>query len=171
MQQLLESGRLRIPEYANPSLILMLYGAAWCLAFGFSFIALGISTWTLWIALQLSVYFLVLEIGGARRNALIGAAVVGFFPTCFTLAPTFMSDVPFLAAQTASMLFFARGRATRSLPFAQLVSRVSVKSGVARPVSPTGRSKRSGPRNSRVKGASPVGDTTPLYRRCPPAPA
>jgi hypothetical protein len=35
--------------------------------------------------------------------------VVGFFPTCFTLAPTFMSDVPFLAAQTASMLFFVRG--------------------------------------------------------------
>jgi 4-amino-4-deoxy-L-arabinose transferase-like glycosyltransferase len=35
--------------------------------------------------------------------------VVAFFPTCFALAPTFMSDVPFLAAEAASMLCFVRG--------------------------------------------------------------
>jgi hypothetical protein len=64
VQQLIESGRLRIPEYANPSLVLMLHGAAWCRPFGFSFTTLSISTWALWIALQLSVYFLILEIGG-----------------------------------------------------------------------------------------------------------
>ena len=109
VQQLIESGRLRLPEYANPSLVLMLYGAIWCLPFGFSFVTLGMSTWTLWVVLQLSVYHLVLELGGSRRNALVAAAVVAFFPTCFALAPTFMSDVPFLAAETASMLFFVRG--------------------------------------------------------------
>src|SRR5262245_45869872 len=109
VQQLIESGRLRLPEYANPSLVLMLYGAVWCLPFGFSFVTLGISTWTLWVGLQLCVYFLVLELGGQRRNALVAAAVVAFFPTCFALAPTFMSDVPFLAAETAAMLFFVRG--------------------------------------------------------------
>jgi Dolichyl-phosphate-mannose-protein mannosyltransferase len=125
VQQLIESGQLRIPEYANPSLVLMLYGLAWCLPFGFSFITLGISTWTLWIALQLGVYFLVLEIGGPRRNALIGAAVVAVFPTCFALAPTFMSDVPFLAAESWSMLFFVRGlnrRDDRGIWFAALLA-------------------------------------------------
>jgi hypothetical protein len=109
VQQLIESGRLRLPEYGSPSLVLMLYGAIWCLPFGFSFVTLGISTWTLWVVLQLSVYHLVLELGGSRRNALVAVAVVAFFPTCFALAPTFMSDVPFLAAETASMLFFVRG--------------------------------------------------------------
>jgi hypothetical protein len=109
VQQLIETGQLRIPEYSNPSLVLMLYGVAWCLPFGFSFVTLGISTWTLWIALQVGTYLLVLELGGSRRNALTAAAVVAFFPTCFALAPTFMSDVPFLAAETWSVLFFVRG--------------------------------------------------------------
>src|SRR5262245_28916217 len=78
VQQLVETGRLRIPEYANPSIVLMLYGTAWCLPFGFSFVTLGISTWTLWMALQAGAYLLVLEMGGARWNALVGTAVVAF---------------------------------------------------------------------------------------------
>jgi hypothetical protein len=61
------------------------------------------------MALQAGAYLLVLEMGGSRRNALIGAAVVAFFPTCFALAPTFMTDVPFLTAETWALLFFVRG--------------------------------------------------------------
>src|SRR4029450_537898 len=73
VQQLIETGQLRIPEYSSPSLVLMLYGTAWCLPFGFSFVTLGISTWTLWMALQAGTYLLVLETGRESRSALLCA--------------------------------------------------------------------------------------------------
>jgi hypothetical protein len=116
VQHLIDTGTLRIPEYSNPALVHMLYGAVWSLLFGFSFITLGLSTWTLWIALQLGVYALILELGGTRRNALIGAAITGLFPTCFGLASSFMTDVPFLAAETWSTLWFVRALQRRTEP-------------------------------------------------------
>ena len=114
VQQLIETGALRIPEYSNPAFVHFLYGAAWCLPFGFSFITLGLSTWALWIALQLGMYCLVLELGGSRRNALIGLSIVAVFPACFGLASSFMTDVPFLAAETWSTLVFVRAVDRRS---------------------------------------------------------
>jgi hypothetical protein len=116
VQQLVDTGTLKIPEYSNPALVHMLYGAVWCLPFGFSFVTLGLSTWTLWIALQLGVYGLILELGGTRRNALVGAAISAFFPTCFGLAASFMTDVPFLAAETWSTFFFVRALQQRREP-------------------------------------------------------
>jgi hypothetical protein len=108
VQRLLESGELLVPEYSNPSLVLMLYGAVVCLPFGFSFIALGASTWLLWIALQVILYLLVRELGGSRRNAWGAALAIAMYPTCLMLAPTFMTEVPFLTAETAAALIFVR---------------------------------------------------------------
>src|SRR5829696_2524053 len=62
VQHLLETGELRFPEYsANPNLLQILWGAAFCLPFGFSFTALRISTWALAVTSLWALYLLLRE--------------------------------------------------------------------------------------------------------------
>ncbi len=109
VRHLLETGELAVTEYStSPQLAQTLWGALFCLPFGFSFTALRISTWTLWVSLLWAVYLLTRELGGGRRNALAGAAAVAVNPTGFVLAFTFMTDVPFLAGLAWSAWLLVR---------------------------------------------------------------
>lgn len=109
VQHLIETGELRIPEYSsNPNLSQILWAAAFCLPFGFSFTALRISTWTLAVTSLWALYLLLRDFGVPRQRALLGAAVVGAYPLYFVLSATFMTDVPFVAAMLWSVLLFTR---------------------------------------------------------------
>jgi hypothetical protein len=55
------------------------------------------------------LYLLIREMGGTRRNALIGAAAMGFLPTAFILTFSFMTDLPFLAGLVWASLLFVQG--------------------------------------------------------------
>jgi hypothetical protein len=84
------------------------WGALFSLPFGFSFLALRLSTVVLGAIGLVAVYAIARELGAARRLALVGAAAVGVNPLYLSLSLSFMTDVPFTALAALSVLFFVR---------------------------------------------------------------
>ena len=83
----------------------VVWGALFCLPFGFSFTALRISTLTLGVVGVLARYGLLREIDADRETALFGALVLAFNPLYLGLSYTFMPDVPFVAVSVLSFYF------------------------------------------------------------------
>ncbi|NHC34289.1 glycosyltransferase family 39 protein [Scytonema millei] len=87
----------------------ILWGALFCLPFGFSFTALRFSTLTLGLIGILSTYGLFREVKLSPKIALCGTLIVAVNPLYFLLSNTFMTDVPFFAFAILSLLFLIRG--------------------------------------------------------------
>jgi hypothetical protein len=110
VKALLEGGGLKLPGCSSPNIIAqILWGALFCLPFGFSFLALRISTLTLGVIGVLALYGLLRETGAERGTALFGALLLAFNPLYLVLSYTFMSDVPFTAVSLVSFYFLVRG--------------------------------------------------------------
>ena len=107
---LLEEGKWRMEGPLNvPFVAQGLWGALFCLPFGFSFTALRFSTLLLGWAGVLATYGFLREIGTDRRLAIVGAVAIATNPIYFALSHTFMTDVPFFAFATLSFFFLVRG--------------------------------------------------------------
>jgi hypothetical protein len=105
VENLMETGRLQVLDYAsNINLFQVLWGTLFCLPFGFSFVALRVSTWVLSIVCLCGLYLTLRELGAARRESFAGTATLGLFPVYFLLSFTFMTDVPFVTAVVWSLL-------------------------------------------------------------------
>ena len=114
VQHLLEKHEFLFPELLlNPIAAQVLWGALFCLPFGFSLTALRVSTWVLGTSAVVATYLLIRESHGTRRDAAIGAAVLGLYPVFPTLSGTFMTDVPCLTAMLWSIWLFVRALNTR----------------------------------------------------------
>jgi hypothetical protein len=110
VKTMLEGGGLRLPGCSSTNIIAqVLWGALFCLPFGFSFVALRISTLTLGVTGVLALYGLLREIGADRGTALFGALLLAFNPLYLVLSYTFMPDVPFTAVSIVSFYFLVRG--------------------------------------------------------------
>jgi hypothetical protein len=111
---LLEHGQLRVLEYSsNPNFVQVLWGALFCLPFGFSFTALRVSTGVLAIAATWGQFILLRDLGASRRDAWIGAAVLCLNPIFFLLSLTFMTEAPFLCVFIWAMVLTARAVRTK----------------------------------------------------------
>jgi len=109
VQTLLEMHRLRIDDWGAPTLFAqILYGALFCMPFGFSFTALRISTLVAGLAGVLGLFALLRQSGVSRGIAFVGSLTLLVNPLYFLHAFTFMTDVPFLALSIWSTLFFVR---------------------------------------------------------------
>jgi len=109
VEVLLTQGRLSISDWsAHLNVVQVLWGALFCVPFGFSFTALRLSTWVLAVSALVGLYLVLRDAGVSRRPALLGTATLGFNPVFFVLGHTFMTDVPFLAATIWFMLAAAR---------------------------------------------------------------
>ena len=129
VQHLLETREFLFPELVgNPIAAQVLWGALFCLPFGFSLAALRVSTWVLGVLAVCALYLLVRECGGTRRAALMAAAVLGSIRSFFILSPTFMTDVPFLAAMLWSVLLFVRALHRRRVALVWLAAAVCAAS-------------------------------------------
>jgi 4-amino-4-deoxy-L-arabinose transferase-like glycosyltransferase len=129
VQHLLGTHEFLFPELVgNPIVAQVLWGALFCLPFGFSLAALRVSTWVLGVFALCALYLLVRECGGTRRSALMAAAVLGFYPVFFILSPTFMTDVPFVAAMLWSVLLFVRALHRRRVALVWLAAAVCAAS-------------------------------------------
>ena len=110
VKALLEGGGLKLSGCSSTNIIAqVLWGALFCLPFGFSFVALRISTLTLGVIGVLAFYGLLREIGADRGTALFGALLLAFNPLYLVLSYTFMPDVPFTAVSLVSFYFLVRG--------------------------------------------------------------
>lgn len=98
VEHLLQTGELRILDWSvSLNAAQVLWGALFCVPFGFSFTALRLSTWVLSLLGLFGLYALLRELGASRRDTLLGVALVGFYPVYFILSFSFMTDVPFVA--------------------------------------------------------------------------
>lgn len=112
------AGQLKLDDFpAMTRLTQIFWGAGWCQVFGFSFQVLRFSTLALGIAGISLTYLIGVELGASRRAAFFASLVLGFNPLYFSLAFTFMTDVPFLAFFLASVLFFVKSLKTGSRVF------------------------------------------------------
>ena len=87
----------------------IVWGALFCLPFGFSYTALRISTLILGLVGVLATYELLRLLRISRSLAFIAAALMTVNPLYFNSANTFMTDVPFLAFMVLGLWQFVRG--------------------------------------------------------------
>ena len=116
VENLLATGRLEVLDFSsNPILVHTVWGALFCLPFGFSFTALRIATWTLGGIALAGVRRLLLDSGANRDAAALGVASVAAFPPFLILSWSFMTDVPLVAAQVWAIIFFQRAWVQRTV--------------------------------------------------------
>jgi Dolichyl-phosphate-mannose-protein mannosyltransferase len=113
---LVEQGKLYYDGWNSMTLFLqVLYGALFCLPFGFSFEALRISTLVAGLAGSVGTYALLRQVSTNRLVAVIGSLTVMLNPAYFQFSFTFMTDVPFAALAVISAIFYLRALRTGSI--------------------------------------------------------
>jgi hypothetical protein len=110
VHSLIEHGQLEfVPGWTSQTLIAqVLWGALFCLPFGFSFNALRLSTLILASLGLFATYTILREVQATRRLAVYGTIMIAVNPLYLCLANTFMTDVPFFSLAMISVLFFIR---------------------------------------------------------------
>ena len=106
---ILEEGTFRPIGWTGMTLISQaLWGALFCLPFGFSFTALRFSTLSLAFVGLVGIYVLLRSIQIRRLIAIFGALILAFNPIYFALSFTFMTDVPFTVLTILGLVCLVR---------------------------------------------------------------
>ncbi|MGD9781052.1 MAG: ArnT family glycosyltransferase [Kiritimatiellia bacterium] len=99
VQNGVEQGQVRFKGWTSVPLIAQaLWGALFCLPFGFSFAALRLSTAVAGLLGTWGMFFLARSAGHDRPTAFAAALTLAVNPLWVNLSQTFMTDVPFAAA-------------------------------------------------------------------------
>jgi hypothetical protein len=110
VKTLLETGTFRLSDWAAANLLSqVLWGALFCLPFGFSFTALRISTLVLGLVGVLAVYGLLREVKIAPSISLLAAFITMLNPIYFGMSNSFNSDIPSFTFVVVSLYFIVRG--------------------------------------------------------------
>lgn len=110
VKTLVETGSFQYTDWVSmPLFAQAIWGALFCLPFGFSFTALRISTLVLGLVGILATFLLLRRLGARRNAAFLSALIVATNPLYFALSHSFFTDVPFYALTALSFLLFAQG--------------------------------------------------------------
>jgi hypothetical protein len=105
----LETGQYRLNEWLAPNMPFQtVWGALFCLPFGYSFSALRISTIVLGVVGLIAFRALAVEHGLSRVAANLLTFCLASSPLMFKLTLTYLSDVPFVALTLVAVLFYTR---------------------------------------------------------------
>ena len=109
VERLLDGGRIEVLDWsAVYPLGHSLWGAAWSLVLGFSFVTLRLSTLALSLLATCALYLILRELDARPHVALLGALTVAANPVVLLLSSSFMTDVPFVACTLMSLLCYIR---------------------------------------------------------------
>ena len=116
VEDFLKTGKLQVLDWSiHYPFAQILWGALFCLPFGFSFSALRVSTVVLaWLG-SLALYGTLREVGRARTESLIASLVLIFNPVFYLLSFSFMTDVPFVSVSNIAFFFIVRGFSRRNM--------------------------------------------------------
>jgi hypothetical protein len=115
VERLLSGGDLRVLDYSgslNP--VQAIWGALFCVPFGFSFAALRVATWLVGMFGLWGMYLLLRDQNANRPDALLGTACLGAYPIYFVLSFSFMTDIPLVACTIWATLAFLRATTRQS---------------------------------------------------------
>lgn len=114
VRTLLETGQFTPGGYTSMTLIgQTLWGALFCLPFGFSYTALRISTLVAASIALAALALLLQEAGCDRRKTIVATLVLGLNPIWLVLSVSFMTDIEFAAYSIVSTAIFCRYLHTR----------------------------------------------------------
>ena len=115
VEHFLNTGELQVLDWSvHYPFVQILWGALFCLPFGFSFSALRVSTVVLaWVG-AVALYGTLRELGRARSESLIATVVLVANPVFFVLGFSFMTDVPFVSFASVAFFFVTRGLSRKS---------------------------------------------------------
>jgi hypothetical protein len=115
VEHFLKTGKLQVLDWSvHYPFAQILWGALFCLPFGFSFSALRVSTVVLaWLG-SLALYGTLREVGRARTESLIASLVLIVNPVFYLLSFSFMTDVPFVSVSNIAFFFIVRGFSRRN---------------------------------------------------------
>jgi Dolichyl-phosphate-mannose-protein mannosyltransferase len=115
VEHFLKTGKLEVLDWSvHYPLAQILWGALFCLPYGFSFSALRVSTVVLaWLGAW-ALYGTLRELGRARNESLIATVVLVTNPVFFVLSFSFMTDVPFVSLANIAFFFIVRGVCRRN---------------------------------------------------------
>jgi hypothetical protein len=109
VEQVLETGRFEVLDWSgNFALGQVMWGAAWSSLLGFSLAALRVSTLVTGLVACGGLYLILRDSGTPRSLALLGALTLAANPAFAVLSASFMTDVPFTACVTLSLLCYTR---------------------------------------------------------------
>ncbi len=109
VEHFLHTGELRMLEWsAHYPLAQVLWGALFSQLFGFSFVVLRLSTLVLAWAGLLAFFLTLREVGIGPFPAGLATLALWCNPVFFVLSHSFMTDVPFVSAMNAALLFYVR---------------------------------------------------------------
>jgi hypothetical protein len=110
VEHFLKTGKLQVLDWSiHYPFAQILWGALFCLPFGFSFSALRVSIVVLaWLG-SLALYGTLREVGRARTESLIASLVLIVNPVFYLLSFSFMTDVPFVSISNIAFFFIVRG--------------------------------------------------------------
>jgi len=109
VENLLSTGRLEVLDFSSNLVYAQtLWGALFCLPFGFSFAALRVSTWVLSLVALVGVHRLLTDNGASPGAATLGAATLATYPPFAMLSFSFMTDVPLLALEVWTLVYLQR---------------------------------------------------------------
>ncbi|HXB12704.1 MAG TPA: glycosyltransferase family 39 protein, partial [Bacteroidia bacterium] len=99
----------KIVDQYSPVLVAQsIWGALFCLPFGYSFVTLRISVIVLAILGFIAFYFLLDKLSGNKIISFLGTLLLVCNPLFFSLSNTFMTDVPFLSFSLIAIYCFFR---------------------------------------------------------------
>ena len=115
VEHFLKTGKLQVLDWSiHYPFAQILWGALFCLPFGFSFSALRVSTVVLaWLG-ALALYGTLRELGRARTESLIASLVLIVNPVFYLLSFSFMTDVSFVSVSNIAFFFIIRGFSRRN---------------------------------------------------------
>jgi Dolichyl-phosphate-mannose-protein mannosyltransferase len=109
VEHFLRTGELRVLEWsAHYPLAQILWGALFSRLFGFSFVVLRLSTLVLALAGLIAFFQTLREVGIPPRPAGLATIALWCNPVFFVLSHSFMTDLPFVSAMNAAILFYVR---------------------------------------------------------------
>ena len=109
VERLLKTGRFEVLDWTgNFAFGQVVWGAAWSSILGFSFVALRLSTLVMGAVACAALYVMLRDFEIPRAVALTGALTLAANPAFVVLSASFMTDVPFLACATLSLLCYTR---------------------------------------------------------------
>jgi hypothetical protein len=107
VQHLLKTGELRISDYSSVYPIAqILWGTLFARLTGFSFGILRLSTAVLAVCGCCAIYLTLRELSVTAVASLLAALTVALHPVYFSLAFTFMTDVPFVSLSSIALFFY-----------------------------------------------------------------
>lgn len=109
VKQLIEHGKYQLTNWiAGPQVTQTLWGALFCLPFGFSFIALKVSTVVIAIISIVTFFYITINIFNNIYLSIVTTLLLAFNPLFFSLSVTFMTDIHFFAWFILSFLCFIK---------------------------------------------------------------